>query len=136
MPSMSRLPTFHLRAEVRVRSLKVGQRLTGIIRDIGNFGLFVDVGAQRDGLVRYSNTPGWFCLRCFCVERLCNLASFFRINKKRCVESSWSVTIRGLVPCTRNGKVPISLVSAGYIADIYEERKSPEVAKCKDQKRT
>ena len=25
-------------------------------------------------------------------------------------------------PCTRNGKVPISLVSAGYIADIYEER--------------
>eukprot|EP00434_Breviolum_minutum_P025814 symbB.v1.2.022820.t1/scaffold2042.1/size196763/3 len=52
---------------VPVRSLKVGQRFTGIIRDIGNFGLFVDVGAQRDGLV------------------------------------------------------PISLVSAGYIADIYEE---------------
>ena len=49
---------FHLIAEVPVRSLKVGQRFTGIIRDIGNFGLFVDVGAQRDGLVRYSTHQG------------------------------------------------------------------------------
>lgn len=52
---------------VPVRSLRVGQRLTGIIQQIGPFGLFVDVGAQRDGLV------------------------------------------------------PISLVSEGYIADVYEE---------------
>lgn len=52
---------------VPVRSLRVGQRLTGIIQQIGPFGLFVDVGAQRDGLV------------------------------------------------------PISLVSKGYIADVYEE---------------
>ena len=41
-----------------MRSLKVGQRFTGIIRDIGNFGLFVDVGAQRDGLVRYLTHQG------------------------------------------------------------------------------
>lgn len=52
---------------VPVRSLSVGQRLTGIIQQIGLFGIFVDVGAQRDGLV------------------------------------------------------PISLVSEGYIADVYEE---------------
>jgi len=38
--------------EVPVRSLRVGQRLTGIIQQIGPFGLFVDVGAQRDGLAR------------------------------------------------------------------------------------
>lgn len=36
--------------EVPVRSLKLGQRLTGVIREICTFGLFVDVGAQRDGL--------------------------------------------------------------------------------------
>ncbi|CAJ1400415.1 unnamed protein product [Effrenium voratum] len=36
---------------VPVSSLKVGRRLTGIVRDIVSFGVFVDVGAQRDGLV-------------------------------------------------------------------------------------
>ncbi|CAJ1400416.1 unnamed protein product [Effrenium voratum] len=35
---------------VPVSSLKVGRRLTGIVRDIVSFGVFVDVGAQRDGL--------------------------------------------------------------------------------------
>lgn len=63
---------------VPVRSLRVGQRLTGIIQQIGPFGLFVDVGAQRDGLVNMVNSK-------------------------------------------TDKKVPISLVSKGYIADVYEE---------------
>ena len=29
---------------------QVGQGLTGIVREIGPFGIFLDVGAQRDGL--------------------------------------------------------------------------------------
>ncbi|CAE7610776.1 PETs [Symbiodinium sp. CCMP2592] len=36
---------------VPVSSLHTGQRLTGIVRAIESFGAFVDVGAQRDGLV-------------------------------------------------------------------------------------
>ena len=44
--------------EVPVRSLRVGQRLTGIIQQIGPFGLFVDVGAQRDGLARCQDDIG------------------------------------------------------------------------------
>ncbi|CAK9010584.1 unnamed protein product [Durusdinium trenchii] len=39
---------------VPVRSLQVGQGLTGIVREIGPFGIFLDVGAQRDGLVPIS----------------------------------------------------------------------------------
>ncbi|CAE6970327.1 rpsA [Symbiodinium natans] len=36
---------------VPVSSLSVGQKLTGIVRAVERFGAFVDVGAQRDGLV-------------------------------------------------------------------------------------
>ena len=85
------LPMFHLIAEVPVRSLKVGQRFTGIIRDIGNFGLFVDVGAQRDGLVRYLTHQGGAGCSCVFLCWSCSQrwSCFFLwwamgINKKVC----------------------------------------------------
>ena len=51
---LQQLPCWN--SEVPVRSLRLGQKLTGIIRDIGPCGIFLDVGAQRDGLVQL---PRW-----------------------------------------------------------------------------
>lgn len=45
---------------MRVQDLKVGQELNGIVNSVAPFGCFVDVGAERDGLVHISRASDRF----------------------------------------------------------------------------
>ncbi|HEY9721549.1 MAG TPA: Tex family protein [Oscillatoriaceae cyanobacterium] len=49
------LPKPHLRSEVlKLDDLKPGMRLTGTVRNVVDFGAFVDIGVKNDGLVHVS----------------------------------------------------------------------------------
>ena len=36
-----------------IKDLKVGQKLEGVVRNVVDFGAFVDIGIHEDGLIRY-----------------------------------------------------------------------------------
>ena len=55
------LPTPHLRQDVlKLEDLKPGMRLTGTVRNVVDFGAFVDVGLKNDGLVHVSELSDKF----------------------------------------------------------------------------
>lgn len=41
--------------KLEIKDLKVGQKLEGIVKNITDYGAFVDIGARKDGLVHISN---------------------------------------------------------------------------------
>lgn len=52
------LPGPVFRSDVmKFEDLKVGQVLTGTVRNVVDFGAFVDIGVKRDGLIHVSKLP-------------------------------------------------------------------------------
>ncbi len=55
------LPKPHLRQDVlRMEDLKPGMRLTGTVRNVVDFGAFVDIGVKQDGLIHVSELADRF----------------------------------------------------------------------------
>ena len=55
------LPAPHLRSDVlKLSDLKVGLRLTGTVRNVVDFGVFVDIGLKQDGLIHVSELATQF----------------------------------------------------------------------------
>ncbi|MBV8062084.1 MAG: helix-hairpin-helix domain-containing protein, partial [Nevskia sp.] len=55
------LPRPHLRQDVlRLEDLRPGMRLTGTVRNVVDFGAFVDIGVKQDGLVHVSELADRF----------------------------------------------------------------------------
>ncbi len=55
------LPKPHLRQDVlRMEDLKAGMRVTGTVRNVVDFGAFVDIGVKQDGLIHVSELADRF----------------------------------------------------------------------------
>jgi uncharacterized protein len=55
------LPAPQLRADIMdINDLKVGMELTGVVRNVVDFGAFVDIGVHQDGLVHISEITDKF----------------------------------------------------------------------------
>ena len=49
-----------LRSDVlKMEDLAVGMRLKGTVRNVVDFGAFVDIGVKQDGLLHRSQVPAW-----------------------------------------------------------------------------
>ena len=58
------LPAPILRTDVlEARDLKPGMELQGTVRNVIDFGAFVDIGVHQDGLVHISKLPQQMCIR-------------------------------------------------------------------------